>query len=86
MGYNFLPYDQNQLYLLPPSINEWVPEESLPRFVDEVVETLNMKGRLQSLYERYRADGWGRAAYHPKMMVKVLIYAYCHGIMNSRRK
>ncbi len=85
MGYNFLPYDQNQLYLLPPSISEWVPEESLPRFVDEVVETLDMNGRLQSFYERYRADGWGRAAYHPKMMVKVLIYAYCHGIMSSRR-
>ena len=85
MGYNFLPYDQDQLYLLPPSINEWVPEESLPRFVDEVVETLDMNGRLQGFYERYRADGWGRAAYHPKMMVKVLIYAYCHGITSSRR-
>jgi len=47
MGYNFLPYDQDQLYLLPPSINEWVPEGSLPRFVDEVVETLDMNGRLQ---------------------------------------
>ena len=85
MGYNFLPYDQDQLYLLPPSINEWVPEGSLPRFVDEVVETLDMNGRLQGFYERYRADGWGRAAYHPKMMVKVLIYAYCHGITSSRR-
>ncbi len=85
MGYNFLPYDQDQLYLLPPSINEWVPEESLPRFVDEVVETLDMNGRLQDFYERYRADGWGRAAYHPKMMVKVLIFAYCHGITSSRR-
>ena len=85
MGYNFLPYDQNQLYLLPPSLNEWVPEESLPRFIDEVVETLDMKGRLQGFYERYRADGWGRAAYHPKMMVKVFIYAYCHGITSSRR-
>jgi len=85
MGYNFLPYDQDQLYLLPPSINEWVPEGSLPRFVDEVVETLDMNGRLQGFYERYRADGWGRAAYHPKMLVKVLIYAYCHGITSSRR-
>ncbi len=85
MGYNFLPYDQDQLYLLPPSINEWVPEGSLPRFVDEVVETLDMNGRLQGFYDGYRADGWGRAAYHPKMMVKVLIYSYCHGIMSSRR-
>ena len=85
MGYNFLPYDQDQLYLLPPSINEWVPEGSLPRFVDEVMETLDKNGRLQGFYERYRTDGWGRAAYHPKMMVKVLIYAYCHGITSSRR-
>lgn len=85
MGYNFLPYDQDQLFLLPPSIDEWVPEGSLPRFIDEVVETLDLKGRLQGFYERYRADGWGRAAYHPKMMVKVLLYAYCHGVTSSRR-
>jgi|GEM_PF-4867979 len=61
MGYNFLPYDQNQLYLLPPSLDEWVPEESLPRFIDEVVEALDLKDRLQGFYERYRAEaGDGR--------------------------
>ena len=47
MGHNFLPYDQDQLYLLPPSINEWVPEGSLPRFVCQCRSNTPQKWRLK---------------------------------------
>ena len=85
MGYNFLPYQENQLYLLPPSVSEWVAEESLARFVSDVVDHLDEAGRLAAFYDGYRKDGWGRAAYHPRMMVKLLMYAYSEGMTSSRR-
>lgn len=85
MAYNFLPYEQRQNFLLPPSIIDWVRPESLECFVSELIEQLEAKGRLVPFYENYRDDGWGRAAYHPRMMVKVLVYAYCRGITSSRK-
>lgn len=85
MSYNFLPYEQEQLYLMPPSLEEWVGEDSLARFVSEVIEHLESEGKLGAIYGRYRADGWGRAAYHPAMMVKVLVYGYCVGVRSSRK-
>jgi transposase len=84
MGYNFLPYEQDQLFLLPPSIKEWVPEGSLGRFVSDVVDHLDEQGRLESFYEGYRDYCWGRAAYNPRMMVKVVVYSYCVGVTSSR--
>jgi len=57
MGYNFLPYDQDQLYLLPPSIREWVGEGSLARFVSDVVEELDAESRLGEFYAGYPACG-----------------------------
>jgi hypothetical protein len=65
MSYNFLPYGQEQLFLMPPALQEWVREDSLARFVSEVVEEMGTQGRLRAFYARYRSDGWGRAAYHP---------------------
>lgn len=85
MGYNFLPYQENQLYLLPPSVSEWVAEDSLARFVSDVVDHLDEADRLAAFYDGYRKDGWGRAAYHPRMMVKLLMYAYSEGVTSSRR-
>jgi transposase len=85
MSYNFLAYEQEQMYLMPPSVQEWVREDSLARFVSEVVEGLVERGRLESFYAPYRADGWGRAAYHPVMMVKVLLYGYSIGVVSSRK-
>jgi len=85
MAYNFLPYDPDQLFLLPPSIAEWVGEGSLARFVSEVVEELDGEGKLAAFYAGYRADGWGRAGYHPRMLVKVLLYGYCCGVTSSRK-
>jgi transposase len=84
MNYNFLPYAQDQDYLLPPSLKEWVREDSLAQFISDAVDHLDARGKLQRIYAAYRADGWGRAAYHPAMMVKLLLYAYAVGIRSSR--
>ena len=85
MSYNFLPYDQDQLLLLPPSLSDWVCDGSLARFVSDLIDQLHESGRLSIFYQGPREDGWGRASYHPRMMVKVLVYAYCLGITSSRR-
>lgn len=85
MSYNFLPYAQDQQFLLPPSLHEWVEEGSLERFVSDVVDRLGEAGRLAAFYAPYRTDGWGRAAYHPVMLLKVLLYGYCVGVRSSRK-
>ena len=85
MAYNFLPYEEDQLYLMPPSIDEWVSDDSLARFVSEMVDQFDAEGKLENFYSDYREDGRGGAAYHPRMMVKVILYAYCCGITSSRR-
>lgn len=72
----------NQAYLLPPSLDDWLPEGHLARFVGEVVETLE----LSEIYATYEeGDGRGLAAYDPRMMVRLLIYGYCRGVASSRR-
>jgi transposase len=74
--------DLNQAYLLPPSLQDWLPEGHLARFVADLVETLD----LSAIYAKYEeGDGRGRAAYDPRMMVRLLIYAYCRGMPGSRR-
>lgn len=85
MSYNFLPYAQDQLFLMPPSMQEWVKKDSLACFLSDVVDQLDQRGRLDGFYARYRTDGWGAPAYHPVMMVKVLLYAYSSGVTSSRR-
>ena len=83
MGKQFRSCDLNQAYLLPPSLQDWLPEGHLARFVAEVVETLD----LAAIYAKYaEGDGRGPAAYDPRMMVRVLIYGYCRGVASSRRQ
>ena len=81
MGYNFLPCDRNQPYLLPPSLADWLPEGHLAWFVLDAVEQID----LAPFYENYRTDGVGNSAFHPSMMVALLIYAYCKGERSSRQ-
>ncbi len=81
MAYNFREYNQGQMYLIPPSMAEWLPEKHLARFVDETVEGLD----VSNFYESYRSDGWGNTAYHPKMLVKIMLYSYCIGVSSSRK-
>jgi transposase len=85
MPYNFRKYDDKQTYLLPPSIQDWVSEDSLAHFISDVIDELDQQGKLTSFYARYREDGWGNAAYHPCMMVKILVYGYCVGVTSSRK-
>jgi transposase len=82
MSKQFRNCDLNQAYLLPPSLQDWLPEGHLARFVADVVETLD----LTAMYATYEVkDGRGLAAYDPRMMVRLLIYAYCRGVPGSRR-
>ena len=81
MAYNFLPCNRDQAYLLPPSLREWLPEDHLAWFVIDAVEQID----LSAAYAPYRADGWGAAAFEPKMMTTLLVYAYCLGIRSSRQ-
>jgi transposase len=79
---NFRTCDLDQPFLLPPSLQDWLPENHLARFVAELTPTLD----LSKIYGHYgRRDGRGKAAYHPVMMVRVLLYGYCVGVMSSRR-
>src|SRR5215207_3754210 len=81
VGYNFVVGDRDQLYLLPVSVVEWLPEDHLAWFVLDAVDEMD----LDVFYAGYREDGWGGAAYHPKMMVALLLYAYSIGMRSSRR-
>src|ERR1017187_6503933 len=79
---NFRTCDLDQPFLLPPSLQDWLPESHLARFIAELVPGLD----LSKIYGFYgRRDGRGKAAYHPVMMVRVLLYGYCVGVMSSRR-
>lgn len=77
----FREYQPEQGLLLPASLEDWLPEGHLGRFVSEVVEQLN----LGEIYAGYEEDGRGQAAYHPLLMVKVLFYGYATGRYSSRK-
>jgi transposase len=80
MPQNFIPVRRDQQFLMPPDMNEWLPKGHLARFVLQAVEDLD----LSAFYARYRDDGWGRAAFEPRMMVALLLYAYAVGVRSSR--
>jgi transposase len=81
MAVNVRSGDREQLYLMPPSVTEWLPEGHLAFFVLDVVAELD----LAAFYASYRDDGRGGAAYDPALMLGVLLYAYCTGERSSRR-
>jgi transposase len=76
----FRPYEPDQMLLLPPSLSDWLPENHLARFVSDLVDTLD----LSAIEDTY-AEERGYPPYHPCMMVKVLLYAYCTGTYSARR-
>jgi transposase len=81
MAYNFLACDRDQAFLLPPDLREWLSADHLAWFVLDVVDQLDLHPFLAA----YRADGHGRAAYEPRMLLGVLLYAYCTGVRSSRQ-
>jgi len=75
----FKPYHQNQMYILPPSIEEMIESKHPVRIVNEVIEKINIKPLLK-LYK-----GGGTSSYNPKMLLKVLVYAYLKNVYSSRK-
>jgi len=79
MSVNFIESDRKTPFLLPPSIEDWLPEGHLARFVVEIVEQLD----LSSLTEPY--TGRGSQPHHPAMLVALLFYGYAVGVFSSRK-
>ena len=76
---NFRQVDRSTGYLLPPSVDEWLPERHLARFVVEVIDRLD----LSSMVKAYR--GSGSASYHPSALLGLLVYGYATGVFSSRK-
>ena len=81
MAKTFRSYLPEQDLLLPPSLRDWLPENHLAYFVSDVVDQLDLTA-IESVYE---TEERGQPPYHPRMMVKILIYAYCVGVFSARR-
>jgi len=77
----FRPYDPKQMLLMPVALQEWLPPDHLIYFIDDVVEHVD----LSAIMRRYEAEERGYPPYHPRMMVKLLLYAYCIGVPSSRK-
>jgi len=80
MGRNFVMAERDQLFLLPPDARQWLPERHLAWAVLEQAGQMD----LGPFLAWYRADGQGRPAYHPQVMVSLIMYCYCKGIRSSR--
>ena len=81
MAFRYMECDRDQLFLLPPSMREWLGEDHLVWLILDVVEVLDTSG----LHRVHANDGPGRPAWDPDMMLALLVYAYCVGLRSSRR-
>lgn len=80
MSKTFRPYEPGQMFLMPASLQDWLPKDHLVYFISDVVDHLD----LSAIWSRYEEER-GYPPYHPAMMVKVLLYAYCLGVPSSRK-
>ena len=80
MGQNFIACDREQSFLMPPDMRDWLPDDHLAWFVLDAVAVMD----LDAFYAGYRADGHGRPAYEPAMMIALLLYGWSRGIRSSR--
>jgi transposase len=76
---NFRPVDRDTGFLMPPSVDEWLPEKHLARFVVDVIASLDLRAMTGS----YR--GCGDASYHPTVLLGILVYGYATGVFSSRK-
>lgn len=76
---NFRSIDRRTGFLLPPCVDEWLPEKHLARFIVEVIDGLDLRAMSGS----YR--GSGSASYHPRMLLGLLVYGYATGVFSSRK-
>ena len=80
MSTTFRRYAPEQSLLLPPDVREWLPEGHLSHHISDLVDGLD----LTAFYAGYEGDGRRNAPYEPRMLVKVLLYAYATGVFSSR--
>src|SRR6266567_1525168 len=80
MGQNFIESRREQGFLLPPDVREWLAADHLAWFVIDAVGEMD----LSAFYVAYRADGHGRAAYEPSVMVALILYAFASNVRSSR--
>ncbi|MBM4407654.1 MAG: IS1182 family transposase [Chloroflexi bacterium] len=76
----FRPYDQDSLLLMPPSLHDWVDPDGLPAFLSDLVDELDLAPFLAA-----HDEPRGMPPYHPRLMLKVLLYGYATGVRSSRR-
>src|SRR3984957_12356056 len=76
---NFRQVDRQTGFLLPPSLDEWLPQRHLARFVVEVIDGLDLRELIG------RSRGSGSASYHPRMLLGLLVYGYATGVFSSRK-
>jgi transposase len=77
----FRRYEPGQLFLLPRDMSTWLPEDHLVYFIHDVVGQFE----LSEIFDSYDGSKGGYPAYHPEMMVALLLYAYCVGVPSSRK-
>ncbi len=81
MPTTFRPYSPDQALLLPPSVRDWLPEGHLSYFISDTLDALDLSG----FYRPYQGDGRRNSPFDPRMMVKILTYAYTTGTFSSRK-
>jgi len=79
MAVDFIPIDRDTPYILPPSVQDYVPQDHLARFVVEIVDQLDLRAMVGSYWGR------GKSPYHPAMLVALLFYGYATGTFSSRK-
>ena len=76
----FRVYDQDQQYLVPPDIRDWVHEDDFARFIDDLVRSLDL-----SKFEKFHETATGQPPYDPAMMLKIILHCFCNGVFSSRK-
>ena len=79
---SYQAWTQDQMFLMPPSMKEWLKEDHLAWFILDVVSELDISPVEKAIQ---RKDARGQRPYDPRMMVALLVYAYCTGVYSSRR-
>lgn len=81
MSKTYRPYEPDQMFLMPPSLTDWLPVGHMVFFLRDLLDRIDLSP-ITSLYEE---EERGYPPYHPKMMTGILLYGYCHGITSSRK-
>jgi transposase len=81
MSKTYRPWNPNQQWLLPPSVQDWLPENDLVYFLIDTVRELD----ISAITQKYEQEKRGFPPFHPRMMVALLLYSYCRGIFSSRK-